>query len=586
VSPGSGSPDASSGVSISGRVGSVRDIIGGNSVRIDGDRNTVTISSAETSLTLDQLHLYKLYDVPRKETDFLLTNLRATDCVGRTSDIAALVAWLDEPQQISVRCLTGSAGAGKTRLAIELCDEASKFHKGMEWLAGFATSRELQRFQRFANLAGWFWPQPTLVVVDDAAAAVHVLRAWLLELARRRPDPHGPKLRLLLLERDATAEFGWWRELISPAGLSTRSPADLMSPRTPVELPRLASLEDRRALLSDVMEAVGKFRQVNPLPRLPPLGESPALDKRLSDEEADNEPLYLVMAGVASVIEGAPFAFSRGRNDLARYIAEVEAGRIAAISEDRGIDREFAFHLAACITLQGGCSLDEARNLLKEERGAVYRGAVSDEVILGMLAEVLPLTRSGEPAIDAGELLGLQAVRPDLVGEALLLNQIARPLRSMPDQLAIIERAWFRSPHGVHRTLFNTTIDFWRGDPKSPMAIWRAHLENRSTEDFKARLDTGELSPDAAVQEIWQIGLTMRQWLTLTQLVLPYLDKLSPQQLGVGSAARSRPCRNSKLSRWIKVCRRGARSPAVSCVVAVRASQCQRTLLVPSRPLH
>jgi hypothetical protein len=285
------------------------------------------------------------------------------------------------------------------------------------------------------------------------------------------------------------------------------------------------------------MDAVGKFRRIDPPPQLPPIGTSPALDQRLADDTADNEPLYLVMAGIISVIEGAPFAFSRGRDDLAEYIAEIEANRIKGVAANRHIDEEFACHLAACVTLEGGCDLDEARKIIKEERTFEYGGPASDGAILNMLPELLRLSRA-QKTTDAPDLSGLDAIRPDLIGEAFLLKEIARPLRPMTDQLSIIQRAWRRSPNAVRRTLVNTNIDFWRGDPKSPMAIWRAHLETLSTEDFKARLDAGGLTPDGAVQQIWEIALTMSQQLALAEFVLPFIDRLSPQQIGAFAALR------------------------------------------------
>jgi tetratricopeptide (TPR) repeat protein len=544
-------------VKISGAVGIVAgDIVGGSKneigvqVQVNGDYNTVTICADTTTLTLDQLHLHKLYDAPRKEIDFLLTNLRTTECVGRDSDIAALKSWLDEPEPISVRCLTGAAGCGKTRIAIELCDEASQGEQGNEqqgtekqrnekrWVAGFATHRELKRFLGSQNFTSWKWPEPILVVVDDAATCCDVLRLWLMELVRRIPDASAPKLRLLLLERVADARFGWWMDLVSPAGLSSRSPADLMSPRNPVELPGLVSADDRRALLSQVTIAVAKFRNVDP-PQLPSRGAAPAFDQRLAEDTIDNEPLYLVMAGIIGVIEGTLFAFSLSRNEMASYISRVEADRIKRIAVGRNVDEEFLSHLVACIILQGGCDLGGLKQILAEERLAEYRGNSSDAAVLDTLVEILPLSKKSSKTVNLGDPVGIEAMQPDLIGEAFLLMEIARRLRSENDQLAIVERAWRRAPDGVRVSVLNTQMDFWRGEPTNPSAIWRAHIEERATQDFEARLAAGEMSPDAAVQLIWKISFTMHQWLRLTEFLLPFIDRLSPMRLGAFAAQRA-----------------------------------------------
>ena len=51
---------------------------------------------------------------------------------GRTPDLAALHQWRTTDRKIAARCLTGRAGAGKTRLAIDFCEqaEAAGWHSG------------------------------------------------------------------------------------------------------------------------------------------------------------------------------------------------------------------------------------------------------------------------------------------------------------------------------------------------------------------------------------------------------------------------------------------------------------------------
>ena len=56
--------------------------------------------------------------------DLLLPASRAPELVGRADELAALEHWLSAPAAVSVRGLTGRAGSGKTRLAIELCERA------------------------------------------------------------------------------------------------------------------------------------------------------------------------------------------------------------------------------------------------------------------------------------------------------------------------------------------------------------------------------------------------------------------------------------------------------------------------------
>lgn len=55
---------------------------------------------------------------------------------------------------------------------------------------------ELVAFQQRQHLVGWRWPQPTLIVVDYAAASTRVLRRWLEQLAEHQGGGER-KLRLL-----------------------------------------------------------------------------------------------------------------------------------------------------------------------------------------------------------------------------------------------------------------------------------------------------------------------------------------------------------------------------------------------------
>jgi hypothetical protein len=64
-----------------------------------------------------------------------------------------------------VHCLTGQGGAGKTRLAIELCEWA----EAAGWSAGFVLQDELAQHHRAFE---WRWSRKSLIVVDYGATAV------------------------------------------------------------------------------------------------------------------------------------------------------------------------------------------------------------------------------------------------------------------------------------------------------------------------------------------------------------------------------------------------------------------------------
>jgi tetratricopeptide (TPR) repeat protein len=438
---------------------------GGVGVQVDGDKNTVTIHARGARLTLDQRH--RLRAEPRDERELLLTDLRVTDLVGREGDLATLVAWLSSDRPIAARCLTGRAGAGKTRLALELCERA----EAMGWIAGFARHDELQRFYDGQNLTGWRWSRPTLVVIDYAAASSLILRAWLEALALCSQQE--PRLRLLLLERHADREFGWWPELIRPESLSRRGPEALVDPPEPVALASLRSAEDRRALLSQAIQIAARLRGVAPAPQPPLAGANAEFDRRLADDAINNEPLYLVMAGLVAVTTGAPAALALSRTDLAERVADAEAGRLKRLAASWGIDAKLVLHIAACATLEGGSEAKAADRLVAEERQALgYPAAIPAEHIAVKLAEALPASTDG-----------IDAIRPDLIGEAFVLRQITRDRRTAAKQAAIVERAWRRSGTRVIATVIRAAQDYATGRDH-PSLRWVDHLADLVDDPF------------------------------------------------------------------------------------------------------
>jgi hypothetical protein len=133
--------------------------------------------------------------------------------VGREAVLAELWEWTGAGRPVWVRVVTAVAGAGKTRLAPELCGQAVL----AGWDAGFLADGELARFRAAQNLAAWGWRRPTLIVVDYAASRARDLRGWLVELADHSGQ-EGKPLRLMLLERHAEPSRGWWREAFGYRG--------------------------------------------------------------------------------------------------------------------------------------------------------------------------------------------------------------------------------------------------------------------------------------------------------------------------------------------------------------------------------
>jgi tetratricopeptide (TPR) repeat protein len=203
---------------------------------------------------------------------------------------------------------------------------------------------------------------------------------------------------------------------------------------------------------------------------LPPPGEDPDFDRRLGDAALDTEPLFLVMAGIVGVTTGVPQALALSRTDLAERIGDSELHRLGRLSAgwgiDTGGDTTMLSHLVACITLQGGCDREAAVTLIRQEREAMdWPPGRPPDWIAARLAEALH--RPGG---------GVDAVRPDIIGEAFLLCQLAADGRAMDEQAAIVARAWRRDAAAVVGSVIRTVQDHAGDRADHPALGWLDHL--------------------------------------------------------------------------------------------------------------
>jgi len=433
-----------------------------------GDGNTVIVYAGRAELSLLRKHARKAE--PKTELQLLRVDLRATTLVGRIDEIRALRAWLTSDRPVTLRCVTGRAGAGKTRLAIELCEQAEK----AGWTAGFVESNQFTEFVKLA--AEWRWKTDMLVVVDYAAAFARDLRAWLEILARPESQSSGKKLRLLLLERHAERDLGWWAELMRSVSFSEPGPDELADPPEPVPLPSLNTVDDRRAVLAETMRLAVKIAGVRPIPQ-PPLPDANAdFDRRLADDTINNEPLYLMMAGAEAIRTGAPAALSLSRIDLAQRAAARERQRLNRLALQWGLPERLVAHLAMCVTLQGGCTPDDALRLVDEERPAMgFPETAPGTDIVNRFAEASPTAGGVE----------IDAVRPDLIGEAFLLQGMEEHRRFPKRQTEIVERAWRRADNKVAIALIRTAQDYAQGESNHCSVTWLRHLIDQASEPFQ-----------------------------------------------------------------------------------------------------
>ena len=147
-------------------------------VQIQGDGNAVNVNQPHLELTRRTGLSRRIGNDPETgkpiNTDLIRPFARAIGLVGRKMELGSLRRWLESEPPISVRVLTGESGLGKTRLALELAEEAA----ANGWRAGFITRQELTRFVGQANLPAWDWNASVLAIVDDASASASDLNTW------------------------------------------------------------------------------------------------------------------------------------------------------------------------------------------------------------------------------------------------------------------------------------------------------------------------------------------------------------------------------------------------------------------------
>jgi hypothetical protein len=439
---------------------------GAIAVQIAGDGNSVEIVLAGARLRLNRLHTRKA--APATLIELLRTDTRATTFIGREVELRQLAEWRAAPPRIAVRCITGGAGAGKTRLAIEACEAA----EADRWIGAFAPSAELARFHATQNLVHWVLPQDALIVVDYAATSLIVLKEWFSFLAPERNRAEGGKLRILLLERHADPESGWWADLTRRESGDRAGPADLIGGEARFPLPALDASRDRRALLAETMRCAAPLLDPPAAEQAPPAAGADAwFDARLADNRIDNEPLYLMMAGVHAARHGAPAALALDRVELAREMANIETARLEKFARGRGFNDDGALlkHLAACVTLENGCSPAALTKLADEEMTAVGLPApFAAEAVAKRLSDCLPL---------ANDLV--EPVRPDLIGESFLIPIITGGrFRGEDVRRAIVLRAYSRAAAGTVDTLVRCAQDFAGGRADHAAVQWlRAIVE-------------------------------------------------------------------------------------------------------------
>jgi len=400
-------------------------------VQISGDGNRVDIHHPHLSLVRHgQLAV-------RDGIGLLYAQARAIPLFGRDEMLQSLENWANSrsaSSPISIRVIVGGGGSGKTRLAMDLCDCLSD----AGWHAGFLSAAELTRFRGQQNLATWGWSQPTLVVIDYAAARGQALGAWLKELAGNSGESDKP-LRLLLLERHADLNGGWWREAFDSGNSSAYALQGMLNPREPVKLLALDPAA-RRQVLDAMLAKLGSGE------RVPPAGAEPGFDEQLARLTWGGDPLYLMIAASRAAETGLGNLLALNRVELVKAIAGGERARLASQAQICGLAPEVLWHMAALVTLCGGLTWEALADAVPAELTVLRRPNAHPA------ANIANALCSALPAADSG----VAAILPDPVGEAFVLDVLS----SSRVAQGVVRRASALSGLAVADTLIRCAQDF------------------------------------------------------------------------------------------------------------------------------
>ena len=209
------------------------------------------------------------------------------ELLGRNQEITQLVKFLHDDKIFSWMAITGQAGGGKSRIALELIKK-----NALGWYKGFYTNAGGQ-----VQTNNWLPMAPTVVIFDDARNDIDDIRAFLSRCAKLCSDGKLYfKVKVILLERnlpDNSSEINqdpFWSKIIAPEFkeliLSARESSLKLLP---------LGMEEAKEVLQKTATTNGNSRS----------SEAMMAPQRILEALEQNEelrmPLFLLLAGQAIV---------------------------------------------------------------------------------------------------------------------------------------------------------------------------------------------------------------------------------------------------------------------------------------------
>jgi tetratricopeptide (TPR) repeat protein len=359
------------------------------------------------------------------ETSWLAFSARATRFVGRDDETERLREFLRADQTFLWWLISGSGGAGKSRLALELCRDSKT------WNAGF-----LSRVDPFARWSNFRPLRPTLIIVDYVSSRAGETSAMVLQLARSAlylPHP----VRVVLIERYQGA---WWHQFLREESQSEAAELAECQYDAPLQLGPL-SPAILRVLAKETADARGT-----------PWTESTdrTFDSRMRTLDPLGRPLFGMLAAAFPDAEAGGAAVE---SSVFRAVLSKEAARRRVLLPDDAARRKME-NLIVLATLVGGV-VPTAGKFTHSGEGGVAP-ILPDPNLLDYRAYGDLVGASSDSV-----LMGLQ---PDILGERFVLDRLAGDVAMAQSTRSLVALAWNDQPRDLCEFILRTVSDF-PGDP-------------------------------------------------------------------------------------------------------------------------
>lgn len=370
--------------------------------------------------------------------DRFLYSAQRLPVVGRETERDELARWLLDGRAFSWDLWTGPAGAGKSRLALDLCLVAEAGELGSflidaeakpptgdasrAWRTGFiewgSAAEDAERWK------AWRPNEPTLIVVDYVAERAGPLSHVLGVLARRTDLNADAPVRVLLLERDFTRPTeGEGAKLPMPDWVNRLTRHDLAKDG---QLQASHARMEREAI-EQPLKGVSPEAAAEIVRLEADLGEvslgAEAVHRRvtaITDIDPALRPLFIAMAAEAIRMGGAEVDAQLPTWNP-QLLAEYVQGKLLGKWDDRldrlgvpEIERCQLRQLLALATLSRGLDAEDLRIAFGDDR----EGLLPKKQAWKAYARHMLLT----PGAHAGYVPPLE---PDVIGEAFVLELMA-----------------------------------------------------------------------------------------------------------------------------------------------------------------